>query len=58
MCIGFRSIQDLNDFKHKSSCNDFYINREALTLVGKFTQIELDLAISYYNGFKENSEDI
>lgn len=40
----FQSIIDLTNFKHECGCDDFYIERDGLLLVGTFSDDELQLA--------------
>jgi hypothetical protein len=41
-------MQDLSAFKKECACNDFYIDRDELTLVGTFTEEKLKMATSKY----------
>ena len=41
----FPSNKAISDFKHECGCNDFYIDRDELTLVGFFTEEQIKLAI-------------
>ena len=40
----FKSITDLANFKNECGCDDFYIERDGLLLVGTFTEEELQIA--------------
>ena len=40
----FQSITDLTNFKNECGCDDFYIERDGLLLVGTFTEEELQIA--------------
>ena len=42
--LSFKSLQDLSAFKKECGCNDFYIDRDSLTLVGSFTEEQLKIA--------------
>ena len=46
--LSFKSINDISKFKHECACNDFYIDRDSLTLVGTFTQEQLQIATARY----------
>jgi len=39
----FKSITDLTNFKNECGCDDFYIERDGLLLVGTFTEQELQI---------------
>jgi hypothetical protein len=45
----FPSLDDLSAFKKESCCEDFYIDRDAITLVGSFIESQLKIAISKYH---------
>jgi hypothetical protein len=45
----FHSLDDLSAFKKECSCGDFYIDRDAMTLVGSFIEAQLKIAISKYH---------
>ena len=40
----FSSITDLSKFKNECSCDDFYVERDNLLLVGNFTEDQLQVA--------------
>ena len=40
----FRSIAALSGFKNECTCDDFYVDRDALTIVGSFTEEQLQIA--------------
>jgi len=42
--ITFQSIKDLMLFKKECACDDFYVDRDTLTLVGTFTEEQLQIA--------------
>jgi hypothetical protein len=42
--ITFPSITELMAFKQECACNDFYVERDALLLVGSFTEEQLQIA--------------
>jgi hypothetical protein len=44
-----RSLDDLSAFKKECFCKDFYIDRDALTLVGTFIEAQLKIAIEKYH---------
>ena len=48
--IRFPSLVDLSNFKHDCACADFYVDRDALTLVGSFTEEQLQIANYSYGG--------
>ena len=55
--LSFETLTDISNFKRECQCNDFYIDRDALTLVGTFTEDQLLLATAKYNGsWKKNDE--
>lgn len=45
----FKSITDISKFKHECECSDFYIDRDQLTLVGTFSDEQLQLATNKYS---------
>jgi hypothetical protein len=45
----FHSLDDLSAFKKQCCCEDFYIDRDALTLVGSFIEAQLKIAIEKYH---------
>lgn len=45
----FRSMAVLSQFKKECTCADFYIDRDALTIVGSFTKEEIAIAMKKYN---------
>ena len=49
MAILFKSIAELSKFKRDSGCRDFYVDRDLLSIVGIFTEFNLNLAINKYN---------
>ena len=44
----FPSIDAISAFKKECACVDFYIDRDALTLVGSFTKGQVDFARQKY----------
>jgi hypothetical protein len=50
----FPSNKAISEFKHKCGCNDFYIDRDSLTLVGFFTQEQIQLAAEKFGASKES----
>ena len=42
--LTFHSIIDLTIFKKEYACDDFYVERDALLLVGSFTEEQLQIA--------------
>ena len=42
--LTFRSITALHDFKNECGCDDFYVERDRLLLVGTFTEEQLQIA--------------
>jgi hypothetical protein len=40
----FSSIIDLSQFKNECSCDDFYVERDNLLMVGMFTEEQLQVA--------------
>jgi hypothetical protein len=46
--LSFKSLTDLAAFKNECGCNDFYIDRDELTLVGSFTEGQLKIATDKY----------
>ena len=46
--LSFKSLTDLAAFKNECLCDDFYIDRESLTLVGSFSEEQLKIATSKY----------
>ena len=44
----FPSIEAISAFKKECACADFYIDRDALSLVGSFQQAQIDIAIGKY----------
>ena len=49
----FQSITALNNFKNECGCEDFYIVRDGLLLVGSFTEEELQIANYQYGATYE-----
>jgi hypothetical protein len=47
--LSFNSMDDLSAFKRECACDDFYIDRDALTLVGSFTEVQLEIAKAKYS---------
>jgi hypothetical protein len=45
----FHSLDDLSAFKKECFCKDFYIDRDALTLVGTFIEAQLKIAVEKYH---------
>jgi hypothetical protein len=53
----FDSIQLMYEFKHKISCTEFYIDRDAMSFVGVFTTEQVDLAVAEYNAVAKVKRD-
>lgn len=51
--LTFLSISDLSMFKNACACNDFYVDRDALTLVGNFTEEQCKMASDAYRAVCE-----
>ena len=51
--ITFPTIAQLNAFKHECGCHDFYVERDALLLVGSFTEEQLQIANYKYGATYE-----
>jgi hypothetical protein len=49
MAILFKSIEQLAKFKIESGCKDFYIDRDILSIVGIFSESNLQLATGKFN---------
>jgi hypothetical protein len=45
----FSSLADISSFKHECHCQDFYVDRDRLRLVGNFTEEQILLAVNKYN---------
>jgi hypothetical protein len=45
----FHSLDDLSAFKKECFCEDFYIDRDAIILVGSFIEAQLKIAIGKYH---------
>jgi len=45
----FPSLDDLSAFKKECSCGDFYIDRDAIALVGSFVEAQLKIAFGKYH---------
>ena len=45
----FKSITELTAFKRDCQCDDFYIDRDELSLVGSFTEDQLQSAKNNYS---------
>lgn len=45
----FDSLTALSQFKNECACSNFYIDRDALTLVGSFTEAQVAIAVGKYN---------
>lgn len=45
----FPSLSAISQFKNECACGDFYIDRDALTLVGSFTETQVAFAVEKYN---------
>lgn len=55
--LSFQSITDISKFKHECGCRDFYIDRDSLTLVGTFTDEQLQLATLTYSAICKIDHD-
>lgn len=47
--LQFVSLEAISQFKNECACCDFYIDREALTLVGSFTAEQVAIATGKYH---------
>ena len=54
--LTFLSITDLAKFKKACTCNDFYVDRDALTLVGSFTEEQCKTANHSYSASYKTDE--
>lgn len=45
----FQTLDAISNFKKECNCNDFYIDRDVLSIVGTFTDEQLYLAINKYS---------
>lgn len=54
--LTFNSISDLSKFKNDCNCSDFYIDRDALTLVGTFTDEQLQIAFNKYSAVLKSQD--
>lgn len=50
--LSFHSMEDLSKFKKECACDDFYIDRDALSLVGSFTEAQLQIAVTNYHALE------
>ena len=55
--LSFKSIKDIYSFKHECHCSDFYIDSDALKLVGVITEEQLQLAKKKYAALNEPDLD-
>lgn len=46
--LKFMNLKEISAFKHECACPDFYIDRDALTIVGSFTLAQVTIAIQKY----------
>jgi hypothetical protein len=46
--LKFLTLKVISEFKHKCACPDFYIDRDALILVGSFTPEQVTTAIQKF----------
>jgi hypothetical protein len=46
--LQFNSVTAISQFKKECACSDFYIDRDALTLVGSFTPAQVLIALEKY----------
>jgi hypothetical protein len=55
----FTSMADISRFKLECICDDFYVDRDLFSLVGSFTESQIEIAINKYNAIvkKENEKD-
>jgi hypothetical protein len=44
----FKSTSAISQFKKQCTCDDFYVDRDAVTLVGTFTPEQIHLAVEKY----------
>jgi len=54
--LSFKSIADLSKFKHECDCNEFYIDRDSLTLVGDFIEMQIEIALNRYDASCEYTQ--
>ena len=47
--LSFQTLAEISNFKKECNCNDFYVDRDSLSLVGTFTDAQLQLATNKYN---------
>jgi hypothetical protein len=47
--LSFKTLADISNFKKECNCNDFYIDRDSLSIVGSFADQQLQLAFNKYN---------
>lgn len=45
----FPQLLQLTEFKRKIKCNDYFIDRDAITVIGSFSQKEIEDATSNYD---------
>ena len=55
--LRFQALADISLFKHECACTDFYIDRDALTLVGTFSTAQLRLATTKYAAEQSPTND-
>jgi hypothetical protein len=48
MGLIFPTMAHLSGLKNHIQCNDFYIDRDAFTIVGTFSETDIDLATKTY----------
>ncbi len=56
--LSFRSVTELAKFKNECGCRDFYIDRDALTLVGTFSEEQIRLATTKYAAMYQSEPEI
>lgn len=47
--LQFKNLSEVESFKKECDCNDMYIDKDAITIVGTFTELQLKSATSAYN---------
>lgn len=52
--IVFSSLEAISKFKHECACNDFYVDRDSLTLVGFFKPEHIRLAADEFGARLRN----
>ena len=55
----FSSMADISRFKMECVCDDFYIDRDLLSLIGSFSETQVDIAVNKYKAIvkSQNQKD-